>query len=58
MAVTAHPTAEWIARQITEAVGWEKPPKYLVRDRDGVYGDAFISRIRAMGIRDLSLSET
>jgi hypothetical protein len=52
LAATAHPTAEWIARQVTEAVGWEKPPKYLVRDRDRVYGDAFVSRIRAMGIRD------
>jgi hypothetical protein len=51
-AVTAHPTAEWMAQQVTEAIGWEKPPKYLLRDRDRVYGDAFMSRIRAMGIRD------
>ena len=35
-----------------EAIGWEKPPKYLLRDRDQVYGDAFTRRIRAMGIRD------
>ena len=33
--VTAHPTAEWLARQVTEAIGWEKPPKYLVRDEIG-----------------------
>jgi len=52
LGVTAHPTAEWIAQQVTEAIGWEKPPKYLLRDRDQVYGDAFMSRIRAMGIRD------
>src|SRR6266511_1492311 len=52
LSVTAHPTAEWIAQQVTEAIGWEKPPKYLLRDRDRVYGDAFMSRIRAMGIRD------
>jgi transposase InsO family protein len=52
LGVTAHPTAEWIAQQVTEAIGWEKPPKYLLRDRDRVYGDAFVSRIRAMGIRD------
>jgi transposase InsO family protein len=52
LGVTAHPTAEWIAQQVTEAIGWEKPPKYLLRDRDRVYGDAFMSRIRAMGIRD------
>src|SRR4029077_17037750 len=31
---------------------WERPPKYLLRDRDQAYGDAFMSRIRAMGIRD------
>jgi hypothetical protein len=50
--VTAHPTAEWIARQVSEACGWEEGPQYLVRDRDRVYGDAFTRRIRAMGIRD------
>jgi transposase InsO family protein len=50
--VTAHPTAEWIARQLTEACGWEQPPKYLIRDRDGAYGDVFKRRVRAMGIRD------
>jgi hypothetical protein len=52
LGVTAHPTAEWIARQVTEACGWESAPQYLVRDRDGVYGEAFTRRIRAMGIRD------
>src|SRR6267154_2282656 len=52
LGVTAHPTAEWMAQQVTEAIGWEKPPKYLLRDRDQAYGDAFMSRIRAMGIRD------
>jgi transposase InsO family protein len=50
--VTARPTAEWIARQVTEAIGWEDAPQYLVRDRDRVYGEAFTRRIRAMGIRD------
>jgi transposase InsO family protein len=52
LGVTAHPTAEWIAQQVTEAIGWERPPKYLLRNRDQAYGDAFMSRIRAMGIRD------
>jgi hypothetical protein len=33
--VTAHPTAEWIANQVTEACGWEQAPRYLLRDRDG-----------------------
>src|SRR5919206_879994 len=50
--VTAHPTAEWIARQITEAFPWNSAPKYLIRDRDRCYGPAFRARLRAMGIRD------
>jgi len=37
--VTAHPTAEWIANQVTEACGWEQAPRYLIRDRDGAYGE-------------------
>src|SRR3954447_12149324 len=52
LGVTADPTAEWIARQVTEACGWESAPQYLVRDRDRVHGEAFTRRIRAMGIRD------
>ena len=50
--VTAHPTAEWIANQVTEACGWEQTPRYLIRDRDGAYGEVFIRRLRSMGIRD------
>jgi transposase InsO family protein len=50
--VTAHPTAEWIAQQITEAFPWAEVPRYLIRDRDGVYGAAVTRRLRAMGIRD------
>ena len=52
LGVTAHPTAEWIARQLTEAYAWKPAPAYIVRDRDAVYGEAFIRRLRAMGIRD------
>jgi transposase InsO family protein len=50
--VTAHPTAEWVARQITEAFPWEEPPHYLIRDRDWIYGSVVTRRLRAMGIRD------
>ena len=52
LGVTANPTAEWIARQLTEACGWEAAPDYVVRDRDCAYGEAFVRRLRAMGIRD------
>jgi transposase InsO family protein len=50
--VTTNPTAEWIARQITEAFPWNEAPRYLVRDRDQIYGDVVMRRICAMGIRD------
>ena len=52
VSVTANPTAEWIARQLTEAFPWEDTPRYLIRDRDGTYGEAYLKRLRAMGIRD------
>ena len=50
--VTAHPTAEWIANQLTEACGWEQIPRYLIRDRDRAYGEIFVRRVRSIGIRD------
>ena len=50
--VTPNPTAEWIARQLTEAFPWDAAPRYLLRDNDRVYGDVAQRRIRAMGIRD------
>src|ERR1700751_6071358 len=50
--VTATPTAEWIARQITEAFPWDETPRYLIRDRDRIYGSVVMRRLRAMGIRD------
>jgi transposase InsO family protein len=50
--VTTNPTAEWIARQITEAFPWDDAPQYLIRDRDRIYGAVVMRRLRAMGIRD------
>src|SRR5450755_3581515 len=50
--VTANPTAEWVARQITEAFPWDEAPHYLIRDRDRIYGSVVTRRLRAMGIRD------
>ena len=52
LGATTHPSAEWISRQLMEAYGWEQGPRYLVRDRDSVYCEVFIRRLRAMGIRD------
>jgi hypothetical protein len=48
--VTRHPTADWITRQITEAFPWNDAPRYLIRDRDQVYGAAVRHRLRAMKI--------
>jgi transposase InsO family protein len=50
--VTQNPTAEWIARQLTEAFPWNEAPGYLIRDNDRVYGNVAVRRVRAMGIRD------
>jgi hypothetical protein len=50
--VTANPTAEWIGRQITEAFPWNEAPRYMIRDRDRIYGAVVTRRLRAMGIRD------
>ena len=52
LSVTDHPTAEWIARQITEAFPWDEAPDYMIRDRDACYGHAVTRRLAAMGIRD------
>src|SRR6266404_1194869 len=52
LSVTAHPTAEWIARQITDAFPWDEAPDHLIRDRDASYGSAVTKRLAAMGIRD------
>ena len=50
--VTTNPTAEWIARQLTEAFPWDDAPQYLIRDRDRIYGTIVTRRLRSMGIRD------
>src|SRR6266436_6000812 len=52
LSVTDHPTAQWIARQITDAFPWDDAPDYMIRDRDGCYSQAVTKRLAAMGIRD------
>jgi putative transposase len=51
--ITAHPTAEWTAQQVVEAFPWETAPRYLLRDRDGVYGGDFRTRVAALGIEEV-----
>src|SRR6201982_4027392 len=50
--VTTNPTAEWVARQITEAFPWDMAPGYMIRDRDRIYGSVVTRGLHAMGIRD------
>jgi transposase InsO family protein len=50
VAVTAHPTAAWVWRQLVEATAWGRRPRHLVRDRDAVYGGGFIGRASRLGI--------
>ena len=52
LSTTANPSAGLIALQLTEALGWDPAPRYIIRDRDGAYGEVFKRRLRAMGILD------
>ena len=51
--ITANPTAEWAARQVTEAFPWDEAPKFLIRDRDRTFGLVFRKRLAAMAITDV-----
>ena len=51
--VTAHPTAEWTGQQIVEAFPWVDPPRYLLRDRDSIYGTGFRKRVGNMGFQEV-----
>jgi putative transposase len=54
--VTEHPTAEWTAQQMVEAFPWNKMPRYLLRDRDCIYGGSFRQRVRNMGIEEVIMA--
>src|SRR4029450_2134304 len=51
--VTDAPTAQWTAQEIVEAFPWDTAPRYLLRDRDGVYGGVFSRRVHSLGIREV-----
>lgn len=53
VAVTEHPTSEWVARQLLEAFPWDSAPRYLLRDRDGSYGEKFSEAARWLGIEEI-----
>jgi putative transposase len=51
--VTEHPTAQWTDQQIIEAFPWDTAPKYLLRDRDAIYGSQFQRRVKSMGFQEV-----
>ena len=51
--VTAHPTAEWTGQQLREAFPFEHLPRYLLRDRDAIFGDEFRRQVRDMGTHEV-----
>ena len=54
--ITEHPTAQWTAQQIVEAFPWDTAPRYLLRDRDTIYGEHFQQRIKHMGIEEVKIA--
>jgi putative transposase len=54
--ITEHPTAEWTAQQVVEAFPWDEAPRYLLRDRDRIYGTAFRQRVRHLGIKEVRIA--
>ena len=51
--VTEHPTADWTAQRLVEAVPWGMAPRYLLRDREAVYGQAFVQRVAGLGMEQV-----
>ena len=51
--VTAHPTAEWTVQQLRNAFPWDSAPRYLLRDRDRIFGKDFVAQVKAMGIKQV-----
>jgi len=54
--ITEHPTAVWTAQQVVEAFSWQESPRYLLRDRDSIYGAAFRQRVQHMGIEEVRIA--
>jgi hypothetical protein len=54
--ITEHPTARWTAQQVVEAFPWDTAPRFLLRDRDGVYGADFRQRVESMGVEEVVIA--
>jgi putative transposase len=53
VSVTAHPTAAWTGQQMVEAFPWAAGARYVIRDRDGIYGEAFRQRVKSLGLQEV-----
>jgi putative transposase len=54
--VTSNPSAAWAANQVVQAFPWESAPRYLLRDRDGIYGRFFRRRVRNLGFKEVVIA--
>jgi len=54
--VTAHPSSDWTARQIAQAFPWDSAPRYLLHDRDSIYGNSFRQAVRDMGTQEVLIA--
>ena len=54
--ITTNPTARWTAQQVVEAFPFEEAPRYLIRDRDGLYGNYFRDRVKNKGIDEVIIA--
>jgi transposase InsO family protein len=54
--VTEHPSAQWAAQQMVEAFAWDPPPKYVVRDRDQIYGEIFRCCVKSLGMKEVLIA--
>ena len=54
--ITEHPTAQWTAQQIVEAFPWDTAPRYVLRDRDSIYGTAFQQRVAHLGMEEVKIA--
>jgi putative transposase len=54
--VTEHPTAAWTAQQVVEAFPWDTAPRYLLRDRDSIYGTFFRQRVAGIGVDEVLIA--
>ena len=54
--VTEHPSAGWTGRQLIKAFPWDTAPRYLIRDRDAIYGRDFTRRVNTLGIKQVLIA--